>query len=93
MNLKIKLLLSIMMTIMLVSCMPNTSDVEADFLKYKPDAQVISIKTGEGDSDSVYFYITYKTKMNLLKKVDVLLYQVDKKNKWILTKHWEGNIM
>jgi len=86
----IKLIVFVATILLLASCgVPSKSDVEIDFLKYKPNMQIISIKTGEGDFDNTYFYVKYKSKMNSFEKIDVLLYQVDTSNNWILKKHWK----
>jgi hypothetical protein len=40
---------------------PAESDVRLEFLLSNPDAQIVSLDVGEGDSEAVYYHIRYRT--------------------------------
>jgi hypothetical protein len=69
-------LLTFSVVLLVISCsVPNKSAIKADFLKEHPDAEVIAVFAGEGDSSNVYMHIQYKLLNGAEIYEDVLLYQ------------------
>ena len=61
---------------LLTACgMPSNEDVGSEFKNANPSYTVISVDTGEGDSDNVYFHIKYKKPNDVNKYEEVWLYQ------------------
>lgn len=65
-------------TVLLTGCGgPNEKTVTTDFLRDHPTATVLAAVPGEGDSDNVYFQITYRLPDSAVDRKEVRLYQRD----------------
>lgn len=78
--------LLILLLLLIASCgTPKTDTVRAQFLAEHPNATVLSIGSGEGDSGNVYIHIKYRLPDSKAAMEDVWLYQDLGGKTWINT--------
>ena len=47
--------------LLLVACSgPAASSIRSEFQRARPNAEIVSLGTGEGDADHVYYHIRYR---------------------------------
>ena len=64
---------------------PVKNQIKRDFYNKYVHAEILSIGSGEGDSDSAYYHIKYKHKDSNITKKAIFLYQYkDKKWRFVL---------
>lgn len=63
---------------------PDKKKVVESFLQENPGTKVLSVKSGEGDADSIYFHIKYRKPEGQNVYEDVWLYLRNKNGEWFL---------
>jgi hypothetical protein len=61
---------------------PSNHEIKQEFLKEHQNAVILSVGTGEGDSENVYMHIKYRLPGNDTEMEDVWLYQDLGSEKW-----------
>ena len=85
--------LLIVVAAILVGCgVPSTNDVRRDFLAVYPNARVVDLGPGEGDSDDVYYHIRYRLPPDSTVLEQVWLYQRGAGDRWTVTHRDSSNV-